>query len=119
MLTDRFVRIPGHFVCFEYEHVHERGLPVVEVAHDRDIAYHFGEGGQAQEEADKAASIRGGKYELAWTHALSNRVSGMSFSSTVHLRTLMGAMMGSVSGCVSSSCTSVSTSGPYTSEAEG
>ena len=55
MLTDRFVRIPGHFVCFEYEHVHERGLSVVEVTHDRDIAYHFGEGGQAQEEAAKFA----------------------------------------------------------------
>ena len=61
MLTDRFVRIPGHFVCFEYEHVHERGLPVVEVAHDRDIPNHFGEGGQAQEEAKVIKSMGGGE----------------------------------------------------------
>ena len=106
-------------MCFKYEHVHERGLPVVEVTHDCNLANHFGEGGQAQEEAGRTVSVGGGKYERAYAHALSNRVSGMSFASTVHLRTLMGAMMGSVSGCVSSSCTSVSTSGPYTSEAEG
>ena len=61
MLTDRFVRIPGHFVCFEYEHVHERGLSVVKVTHNRDIAYHFREGGQAQEEAKVVMSMRGGK----------------------------------------------------------
>lgn len=52
------------------------------------------------------------------TDPLSYRVTGMSFSSTLYLRTLMGATMGSLSNCVSSSCTSASTSSPYVASAE-
>ena len=52
-------------------------------------------------------------------YPLSKRVCGISFSSTVHFLTLMGAIIGSERGWASSSCTMVSTSAPYTSLAEG
>ena len=52
-------------------------------------------------------------------NARSNRVFGSPFSSTAKLRTFSGSTIGWLSGCVSSSCTSVSTSSPYTSVADG
>lgn len=45
------VRVPHQFMCLEHEHVHQRGLAMMQVTNNCNIPNHFREGSHIQQES--------------------------------------------------------------------
>lgn len=106
------VGVPNEFVRLKHKHVHERRLSMMQMPYNGDVADHVRKRGHVQQETAKYFSELTNRTHPFMAYPLSKRVSGISFSSTFHFRTFIGATMGCVRGWASSSCTIVSTSGP-------